>query len=61
MIKTISEQIESIACQIDTLIKENPLLTARKKLLKSVLGIGDIVANELLILLSELESLIVNK
>jgi len=54
MIKTISEQIESIACQIDTLIKESPLLTARKKLLKSVSSIGDIVANELLILLPEL-------
>ena len=44
MVKSISEQMESITCQIDILIKENSTLTAKKKVLKSIPGIGDVVA-----------------
>ena len=54
MIKIIYEQIESIACQINILVKESSLLTVKKSLIKSIPGIGDIIANKLLILLPEL-------
>jgi len=54
MIKVITEQIESIVLKINALIKDDTILIARKKLLISIPGIGNIVANELLILLPEL-------
>lgn len=57
MIKVISEQIESLVFKINTLIKDDIILAARKKLLMSIPGIGNIVANELLILLPELGQL----
>lgn len=57
MIKVISEQVESITCQIDALIEADTTLTTRKKLLVSIAGIGNIVANELLVLLPELGQL----
>jgi transposase len=57
MVKVISEQIAFITTEIDALIKDDPILTARKKALMSIAGIGNIVANELLILLPELGKL----
>lgn len=57
MIEVISKKIASITEQINSLIKEDKLLTVRKEVIKTVPGIGDIVANELLIMLPELGNL----
>ena len=57
MIETISEQIKLITAQLNLLIEQDPVLKAKKELLKTVPGIGDITANELLILLPELGTL----
>lgn len=51
------QQIDSITLKINNIIAQNPFLAARKKHLKSIPGIGDVVANELLILLPELGKL----
>lgn len=53
MIKTISDEIKSITSDINNLIECNELLRARKEVIKSIPGVGDIVANELLVLLPE--------
>lgn len=57
MIETITTQIQGITRQINRLIDEDEELSAKKELLKSVPGIGDITANELLVLLPELGTL----
>lgn len=57
MIETITEQILLITSQINTLIEQDPQLKAKKEVLKSIPGIGDITANELLVLLPELGTL----
>lgn len=54
MIDVISEQIEIITNQINQLIDEDPILKVKKEELKTVPGIGDITANNLLVLLPEL-------
>lgn len=57
MIKHIEQQVESITAEINNLIEDNPILRRKKEILKTIPGIGDIVANDLLILLPELGSL----
>lgn len=57
VIKVISEEIDSITDTINTLIEKDDLLKSKKAVLKTISGIGDIVANELLTLLPELGSL----
>lgn len=57
MIKTIMLQIDSITAQIKEMIDDDPVLQKKHKVLKSIPGIGDIVAFELLVLLPELGSL----
>lgn len=57
MIEAISEQVKLITIQINLLIEEEPVLKAKKEILKTVPGIGDITANELLTLLPELGTL----
>lgn len=57
MIETITQQIQLITEQTNTLIEQNPELKAKKETLKSIPGIGDITANELLVLLPELGTL----
>lgn len=54
MIETITQQIQLITEQMNTLIDQNPELKTKKEMLKTIPGIGDITANELLILLPEL-------
>jgi len=54
VIKVIANQIDSITLKINAIITESPILAAKKKELKTIAGIGDIVANELLALLPEL-------
>lgn len=57
MIDTISEQIKSITNQISCLIDKSTNLSSRKEVLKTISGIGDNSANQLLILLPELGTL----
>lgn len=57
VIEVISGQLEIITDQINALIESDEALAIRKKIIKTVPGIGDIVANELLVLLPELGSL----
>lgn len=54
MIDAISQQIQIITQQINTFIEQDPVLKVKKEVLKSIPGIGDITANELLVLLPEL-------
>ena len=54
MIKVITEQISSIDAEIDALIEDDSILKAKKKTLITIPGIGNIIANELLILMPEL-------
>ena len=54
MIKIITEQIVSIDTEIDALIEEDAILKAKKKTLMTIPGIGNIISNELLILMPEL-------
>ena len=57
MIDTITEQAKLITEQINLLIEQDPVLKAKKEILKTVPGIGDITANQLLVLLPELGTL----
>jgi transposase len=57
MIETINQQVLLITGQINTLIEQDPVLKAKKEVLKSIPGIGDITANELVVLLPELGTL----
>jgi transposase len=54
MISVLERQLEQITVKIDTLIESNVELKGRKAVLKSIPGIGNIIASELLILLPEL-------
>lgn len=54
VIEALLKQKAYIVEQIEILIKENSELKSKKKILKSIPGIGDVVANELLALLPEL-------
>lgn len=57
MIETINQQVLLITAQINAFIEQDPGLKAKKEILKSIPGIGDITANELLVLLPELGTL----
>lgn len=54
MIKTLSTELESITNEITLLIEKDVKLKKKKQVLKSVPGIGEIIANELIVLLPEL-------
>lgn len=54
MIELFTVEIGSITQEIDELIKQDSLLVKKKSLLKTIPGIGNIIANELLVLLPEL-------
>lgn len=53
MIDTISDQIKLITNRISSLIENNTALNSRKETLKTIAGIGDSSAGQLLILLPE--------
>lgn len=57
MIRAIEKQIQSIDTKIAELIEGDEVLKAKKELLKTIPGIGNIVASDLLILLPELGSM----
>ena len=57
LIEVLKNQIAAIDQKINTLIEEDQLLKAKKEVLKTINGIGDIIANELLTLMPELGSL----
>lgn len=57
LIDAIKTQEEMITNQIDFIISNHPILNKKKEILKTIPGIGNIVAFELLILLPELGSL----
>jgi transposase len=54
MIKTIEKQIDSITKQINDIIDNSPELKQKLEILKTIPGIGNIIAFDLLILLPEL-------
>lgn len=54
MIEIFSKEIEEITQEINELISQDRLLAKKKSLLKTIPGIGNIIANELLVLLPEL-------
>lgn len=57
MIAIITEEIKSISDKINAKIAEDKTMSARKKIIKAIPGIGDITANELLTILPELGTL----
>lgn len=57
LIDILKAKLETITEEINSLIAQDPILSEKKKILKTVPGIGDIIANELLILLPELGQL----
>lgn len=57
MISAISEQIDCLTIQMNELISNDAALSAKKEVLKTIPGIGEITATELLILLPELGTL----
>ncbi len=57
VLEVLNKQIEAITDDINALIDADSLLKAKKEVLKTIPGIGNIVANELLVLLPELGSL----
>jgi transposase len=54
IIKVINEQITTIDTEIDKIIENDDNLKAKKEALKTIPGIGNIIANELLVLMPEL-------
>jgi transposase len=56
-INFLGNEVETITNEIDRLIQEDPVLIKRKKILKTIPGIGNITANELIVLLPELGQL----
>jgi transposase len=57
MIDTLKEQIDCITAQMNELIAKDCALSAKKEVLKTIPGIGDITAAELLVLVPELGKL----
>lgn len=57
MIESITGQIAAITNEINLLIEQDLTLKPKKAILKTVPGIGDVTANELLVLLPELGTL----
>jgi len=57
LIEVLLKQIQQVTENIDQLIEQDSLLKSKKEILKSIPGIGNIIANELLILLPELGKL----
>ncbi len=57
IINTLEEQLTLITKEINAMIEEDEVLKAKKAILKTIPGIGSIVANELLVLLPELGTL----
>lgn len=57
IISTLTNQIDLITQEINRLIDNDPILKARKEIIKTVPGIGEITANDLLVLLPELGTL----
>jgi len=57
MIEVIAEQVEVVTAEINVLIEASPILTAKKAMLKTVPGIGEVTATNLLVLMPELGKL----
>ena len=57
VIKVIQQEINEITIQVNQLIDSDTVLKEKKAVLKTIPGIGDITANDLLILLPELGKL----
>ena len=57
LIKALEKQLKTIGDEIQEIIDESPELSQKKKILKTISGIGDVVASELLVLLPELGTL----
>jgi len=57
MIEVITKQMKAVTEEINKIIETDCTMKAKKAVLKAIPGIGDIVANELLVLLPELGTL----
>jgi transposase len=53
----LSTQINKLTVRIETIIASDPSLSARKAILKTIPGVGDIIAQELITLMPELGTL----
>jgi transposase len=56
IIKILNKQVTAIDEKINTLIQEDKSLKAKKEMLKTIPGIGNVIANELIVLMPELGS-----
>lgn len=54
MIETLTIQIQSLTDRINQIIKSDVVLSKKKAVLKTIPGIGEVTANHLLVLVSEL-------
>lgn len=57
MIKTLTNELEVINQMIDDLIKGDPVYAQKEKILRTIPGIGSVVASELLAMMPELGSM----
>jgi transposase len=57
VIALLSEQIECVTASLNELIENSPVLKEKKKVLKSIPGVGEVISAELLALLPELGTL----
>lgn len=57
VINVLKEQISEVTNEINALIDSDPVLKEKKEILKTIPGIGDVIANDLLILMPELGTL----
>jgi transposase len=57
LIDILRDKLETITEEINSLIAQDPILSEKRKVLKTVPGIGDTISKELLILLPELGQL----
>jgi transposase len=57
VIDMLNSKLKAITEEINTLIEQDGVLSERKRILKTIPGIGDIIANELVVMLPELGQL----
>jgi transposase len=57
VLEVLTHQMTTITDEVNALIEADSVLKAKKEVLKTIPGIGEIIANELLVLLPELGSL----
>ena len=57
VLKVLTKEVDAVSKEIDSMINDSEDLAQKKEILKTIPGVGDITANNLIILLPELGSL----